>query len=97
MSENEKGPMFTFVWGSYPSEKKKLVVVYKGKKKFTKKELEGFNNCFTKTYDKIDGYVFLMWDFVFEELFEKSFIKTIKPGKVRYGRLQLKLIKRKKK
>ena len=93
MDDKEKGDMFTFGLGRFfDSRSTSLVIILKGKHKLKiKKDKDGTS----KFSDYIDHKDYITMIGV--KSFEKLFGKTIKPGKVRHGRLKLRLVKRKKK
>jgi len=90
---NEKGEMFTFVYGKYTTIDMPNVCIFEGKVKFKKKELKKFNDLFDKWFLTHPDYI----HGIQMDKFERIFGKKLKAGEVRHGRLKLRLTKRKKK
>ncbi len=89
---NDKGEMFTFALGKFDDGRPAcFIVLLKGKHKVkpkgTKLCSHSFNHLIESKY-----YAGL----IMTEHFKRIFDKKLKPGEVRYGRLKLRMIKRKK-
>ncbi len=91
--DNEKGPLFTFALGEFEDgSASALVLIMRGKHKLkpNKTKKTGWSyNTFTDHKDYVTC--------INAEKFKLLFGKKLKPGEIRYGRLKLRMKKRKKK